>query len=180
MDNKRGQFYIVAAIIIVLIAVGFLAVSNYTTTEEDIRIYDLRDKLDIESAKVLDHGTYQELNDTELKQLLINFTRQYNDTEENLLFIFGDENNVTIIEYSELEPSNITFVEEGEEEETDITLEENGDGESRQGEFSSGTGIVRVIVTFGEEDYTFEIKEGENFYFIIQIEFKGGEYVVTS
>ena len=56
--NKRGQFYLVAAMVIIVLIVGFAAVQNYTKKSRTIKLIDLKEELGIESGKVLDFGTF--------------------------------------------------------------------------------------------------------------------------
>ena len=54
--NKSGQFYILATIVIISLIVGLLAITNYSQKKEDLRVYDLGNELESESAKILDYG----------------------------------------------------------------------------------------------------------------------------
>ena len=74
MKQKRGQFYLVAAIVIISLIVGFSVVSNYATNKEVVKLYDLKEELGIESANVLKYGTYQSV--TDLEALLIELGRE--------------------------------------------------------------------------------------------------------
>ena len=40
--------------------------------------------------------------------------------------------------------------------------------------------ITRVVVTVGGIDYAFNLKPGENFYFILVVNVKGEQYIVTN
>ncbi len=58
--KKRGQFYLVAALIIVGITAGLAAIHNSSkTSEEDVAVYDLSQEIDFESAQVIDNGIFQ-------------------------------------------------------------------------------------------------------------------------
>ena len=57
--NKRGQFYIVAAIIIVLTLSGILSITTYAIAKPSPKtIQDLSKDLKTESSKIVDHGIY--------------------------------------------------------------------------------------------------------------------------
>jgi len=60
MRQKRGQFYLIAALIIIAVIIGFAGISNYIQKKEVIKLYDLGEELGIESQNVLDFGTYNE------------------------------------------------------------------------------------------------------------------------
>lgn len=163
MINKRGQFYLLAAIIIVGVIIGFVAISNYAQRMAAIRMYDLKEELKIESANVLDFGTYSELNETEMEALIRDFIAQYATYEENLYFIFGDNHNITIIGYSEL-VAEVSIIEAGG---NPIPLVLDG-GEAIY-ETTNGK-IKQVIIEIEDIEYKFDLKPGENFYFIIYLE----------
>ena len=51
MRGKEGQFYLAAAIVIIVLIVSFAGITNYIKRSEPVRIYDLKDELGIESGK---------------------------------------------------------------------------------------------------------------------------------
>src|SRR3989344_4139149 len=57
VSDKNGQFYLLAAIVIIAIIIGFASVSNYIKNKSSVTVYNLRDELGIEGAQVLDFGT---------------------------------------------------------------------------------------------------------------------------
>ena len=172
MINKRGQFYLLAAIIIIGAIIGFVVISNYAERRAAIKIYDLKEELEIESANVLDYGTYSELNETQMEALIKDFIEKYATHEENLYFIFGDEQKINVIGYSEL-ATNISITEAGGSS-TYLIL----DGGEATHEVTNGK-IKEVIIEIEGEEYKFSLKHGENFYFIIYIEVGEETYVVT-
>ena len=173
MINKRGQFYLLAAVIIIGIVIGFVVIQNYAERKASIKVYDLGEELTIESANVLDYGTYSELNETQMETLIKNFIEQYKDYEENLYFIFGDEQKISIIGYSELE-ADISVTETGGGS-TSLILT---DGEATH---EATKGIIKnVIITIEGQEYKFDLKRGENFYFIIYLELGEETYVAAN
>jgi len=172
MKQKRGQFYLIAAIIIITMIAGLVVISNYSKKREAVKLYDLGQELGIESENVLDYGTYNELNESEMTALLQQFVEEYTSYAgegKSLYFIFGNSEKITIIAYQELAADVYVDVGEG-------PLALAIDGEPQ--EFSP-TGN-KVVITIGEHEYKFILKKGENFYFVISQEIQGEEYVVTS
>jgi len=154
--NKKGQFYLIAAIIIITIILGFVAISNYSKKKSAIKIYDLGEELGIESENVLDFGTYNEYNETEMETLLNDFIEIYATYIEEgieIYFIFGNFEKITVIGYQELEdvPFMDVYTDPGKE----------------------------VIVTINSVEYKFKLKPGENFYFIISQEIGEEEHIIT-
>jgi len=170
--EKRGQFYLIATIIITAIIIGFAAVVNYSEEKSSVKIYELGEELKIESEKILDYGIYNELDETGMDALLTNFIGNYSkySEEKDLYFIFGNRENITVIAYQESEDEIYVDVGTGNNK-LDIS---NGKGRD---EFSN---VNEAIITIRGIGYKFEIKNGENFYFVISQEIEGERYVVTN
>jgi len=167
--EKRGQFYLVSAIIVAAIVISVIVVSNYSKKQDYTDLNSLRDELKIESAKVLDYGINNQLSQAAMNQLLQDFTQKYIDTEsrdKNLYFVFGNQDNITLKGYQNtahtvsLDSANIA---------------------SSSGEF---LGIVNptgssTTLQIDENAYIFTLKNGENFFFVISREIGGEEHVIT-
>jgi len=134
-----------------------------------VRIYDLKEELQIESANVLDFGISKEFNEAQLYTLLNDFVQAYIDSEsgdKNLYFIFGNQGNITVKGYQE-SPQKVTL------DGSTITEE--------SGEFVGGLDplLNEINISIGNLGYKFKIESGENFYFVISQEIEGAKYVVT-
>ncbi|MBU4069760.1 MAG: hypothetical protein KJ646_02150 [Nanoarchaeota archaeon] len=174
--NAKGQFYLLAAVILVSMIVGFIAISNYSKQSSSIKLYDLGKELEIESVRVLDYGVYNTFDEVRMANLLQGFIELYSDyggEVEKIIFIFGNTNNITVMGYQDLQDETI-LVEIGE---ISASLVLN------QGQTSSETyelsGSSTVIIVVNGVEYKFELNPGENFYFIIAQEIEGEEYVVV-
>lgn len=167
MQNKRGQFYLIAAVIIIAMILGFVAISNQFKKKDFTKLYDVGEELRIEAAVVLDYGAY---NNKDMKEFLINFTKTYlNYTEvENLYFLFGDTSEVSVAAYRKLTP--ITILVNGQE--FNIPKEEY-----ISQSYSNPTNPV--VLTINEIEHEFELKQGENFYFIASYGSEEEDYVFT-
>jgi len=63
MENKRGQFYIVAAIIIALILTGMSTLTTYATLKSEPRtVKELSSDLKHEGARIVDYGIFSRKN----------------------------------------------------------------------------------------------------------------------
>lgn len=174
--STKGQFYLLAAVIIVSMIVGFIAISNYSKQSSSIKLYDLGKELEIESVRVLDYGIYNTFDEKQMANLLQGFIELYSDyggEVEKIIFIFGNTNNITVMGYQDLKDETI-LVEIGEISASLILT---------QGETASETyelsGSSTVIIVIEGVLYKFELNPGENFYFIIAQEIEGEEYVVV-
>ena len=174
--HKRGQFYLISAIIIIGLIIVFAGVSNYLEKEEQTKIYDLKRDLEIESENVLAYGTYYSFGEDQMLNLLQGFIEAYAEYGEvqKIIFIFGNREKITVLGYQQLE-NEIILIGNGEEGEIELELIAGADPSSAMYDNPGGV----VIVSVGGVDYSFELREGENFYFIIAQEIEGEQYVVT-
>ena len=173
--DKRGQFYLIAAIIIIAVVVAATALTNYIITKpKPVKFYDISKELNLESEHVVNYGIFNKQN---LNSLLGDFTNTYSSyigTETtNVYFIYGDKDGVEILSYTKGEqgsfsltlgtaPVIITIIG------TQITSSNLPVGEEGD-----------VYVGIGDYTYPFTLKEGENFFFIVEQESGGEKYVTT-
>ncbi|NCO11770.1 hypothetical protein CO038_04820 [Candidatus Pacearchaeota archaeon CG_4_9_14_0_2_um_filter_39_13] len=162
--NKRGQFFIIAAIIIVSAISGLTGIANYAEVSDDQRaFYDLSEEVGFESKKVLDWGVF---NEEDVGKLTESFLANYSDYigQEEVIFIFGDKDNVNF--------NALIYREEG------IGSVGLNTGNNRNIEINRKTGRTadvdlifgneeRVIVSINEISYDFGLREGQNFFFVI-------------
>jgi hypothetical protein len=174
MKNKRGQFYLVAAMIIIAIIVGFAAVTNYAGTKREVRIYDLSEELSIESEQVIDYGILS--SEENLPLLLENFTEiydAYTGEGKEIYFIFGNEEGLFGYTYSDLEVGSIDATIGSTSTRVPI-IQRNKE------EFEPLYDEGKVIVSVGNITHEFSLKQGQNFYYVISQEIEGEEYVVKN
>jgi len=170
-EMRKGQFYLVAAVIIMLIVFGIFSASSYLRKpKEQNVVYDLNKELGFESGKVVDFAIY---NKNETSPMVENWTRTYVDNMntkdvDNWVFVFGDENNITILVFNKGKSGVITIDAGGT---STITLP--GEEVDKTSVESHG-GIIEIKI--GEITYEFAIKKYQNFGMVIK---KGG-YVVTT
>ena len=143
--------YLIAAIVIVGLIIGFVTVFNFSKKEELTKAYELKEELRIESSKVLDY--IEASGDDKLE----NFTKifaEYAGSEFKIYYITGEAGSLEGYKYNE-----------GVEEPVDV------DETSELG---------KVIIVVNETDYKFDVEEGQNFYFVISQYNEGEQYVETN
>jgi hypothetical protein len=177
--KKTGQFYLLAAIVIIAVIIGFVGVTNYAKNKGDVRVYDLKDELNIENAYVMHYGTYNSYSDTEYNALLENFTKTYSDfsgDQKNLYFVFGNKDTIYFATYSEI-VSGVVSVNIGGTT-TDLNIHKK---EYNKTEVGTNKNVgENVIVKIENETYSFTLTSGQNFYFIISQTVSGEDYVTTN
>ena len=160
--SKKGQFFLVAAIIIVFVLFGMVAVTNkITTTKTEIALIDISDELKLESESTINFGIS---NKTDIDLLLENFIQNYSDylgKDNQLFFVYGTPEEASYIRYQIAETGTITLNIGGAE--TKITQER---GAINKQELVSSENKINVTVS--GITYNFDLKEGENFFFVIQ------------
>src|SRR3989344_7200716 len=100
MKNKRGQFYIIAAIIIVLVLAGIASVRTYTITKSRPEtITDMASTLNVEGSQVVDFGIYTGQEGDEMNELLEDFTTNFSNyfagktQQTDMVLVYGGEGN---------------------------------------------------------------------------------------
>jgi hypothetical protein len=170
--DKRGQFYLISAVVLAMLVVGIFTISNYSKKESDVELDIMKEEIQTESAYVMDYWLYKGLSDTALYSLLLDFTGSYIDyqrKDKDLYFVFGDQNNITVTGYQETEKQ--VSVSSGSS--AVIT------GES--GEFIGGIDPATDTLTLSIDDmpYEFELNSGKNFYFVLSQKVNKGEHIIT-
>lgn len=159
--DKRGQFYLIAAIVIAVALIGITSIFNYSSKSSSTNLDENKEELQIESSYVLDYTSYNSLSDGETNTLLEDFSEDYINTkggENNVYIIFGKKSSFELVARQTQEESvNIKT----SSEESDLNLNKNEIYKN------SYTTEDNVTLTLGEDPKSFEMSEGENFYFII-------------
>ncbi len=147
--NKRGQFYLVAGIIIITVIVSLIAMMNYVQKNPTIIVNDLKEELKIETQKVLDYDISNGQN--RIEQYGKDYSNHLGSGIE-LYFIKGVDPDINAYRYVN------GF-------ETPMDDPEIVDG--------------KIIFTLNETDYEFDLMPSENFYYLISQEIKGELFVAT-
>jgi len=176
--EKRGQFYLIAAIIIIIVIVSLSSVTNYIERrKEPAKFYDLSEELSEEGARVVDYGIYNEENITSLMSNFLDnyFVNYTTEKEEEVVFVYGNENNITVMTYTNISTGEIA-INYGT---TSMNIRGAGRYQANRTTFTPGHEENKITVTILENNYEFTLKEGENFFFIITRTSGEERYVIT-
>lgn len=166
--KKRGQFYLIAAIIIIAIILGFVAVQNFTKKKSTGIVHDLGQELGFEGGEVLEFGTFSNDDASQFVEDFVTEYSAYADEEgRDIYFVYGDETLITVATMEELVVGTISIDIGGE-----VTI-----GDDVYIEVSQPGGDI-VTVVLGSHEYEFDLKPGENFYFIISQDIEGETHIV--
>lgn len=166
--NSKSQFYIVAAIMIILILSAMTEVSTYIIVKYAPRtIDDISNDLGRESYNVVEYGIY---NEKDLNLLLDDFTGKYvgeyflkKTKDANIIFVYGNKKNLRAVQYTEGKQGEIRLGSVVSGSWVQLTpfakVKDLGNVE--------GKDFIEVEFTDLTKKYNFELKDNEMFYFVV-------------
>ena len=161
MRGKRGQFYLIAAIFIILIMFGTTSIATQALVKPEPRtIKDLGDELNRETYKIIEHGVVLE---KELTPLIESFSKEdmakyilKNSEDASIVFVYGKEDGYNTIA---VENKGIGAITIGGSKLTDEGLNFREGEPEKEGDF--------LKLKVNDILYKFKIKPNEMFYFLI-------------
>lgn len=151
--EKRGQFYLIASVVIVSLIIGVALISNSLKRGNSTNVVEaLAEELEIESEYVFD---YIIANDLDVEENILNFTDGfYNSSDEGyeLYVLFGKKIDLNCYKYSGVGRESFTYTQTDE----------------------------NATITLDEIDYVFDLREGQHFYYVITKEVGGERYVARN
>jgi asparagine N-glycosylation enzyme membrane subunit Stt3 len=178
--DKRGQFYIVAAMIIVIAVSSIASLTTYAAVKPEPRtLEDMNSELNEEGLRVVEYGIVNSVSN--LNSLLEEFTTNkyapyflQKTNNANIVFLYGNKNRqINAVQYKTKSTGQISA--------------NIGSGSSAWNEVNSFSEKVdisvtgnKVTVNMNSQDYEFQIKDNEVFYFLMIQEKEGEVYVETN
>ena len=168
--NKGGQFFLIAALVIVgVIATLITVYNNANSTEEENSVYDLSKEINYEGAQIIDSGTFQAKSQSEIESNIERLTDYYAQNVTpigSLLIIYGNSSDASYILYNRTDIGTINVMTgSGGTTTTIIQMQRETKGTLD----TSGSSNVGVILAPGITQ-TFQLKHGQNFFIILQKE----------
>jgi len=153
--DKRGQFYMIAAVILIGMMIGFIATTNYSRKTEATKVYDIKNELEIESSKELDRGALSgTYNFNEFTQ---NFSSHYGSGVD-IIYIVADVSSGSLgdIEvYRYIDDAKLNYTNHEE--------------------------ISTIVnVSWDDSNYYYQLREGKNFYFLVSQYIGGEKYIARN
>lgn len=167
--NKRGQVFLMTALIITGVMISLVRLSNQgTVRDKPEAFFDLADEIGFETKMVLDYGVINSVGDVgELaRELLSKYTE--NIGNEDVAFVYGNSQGVDAYYYDTAEVVAVSILT------NQFVPIKISNGKQIQVRRSSTDATIKI----NEIDYTFNLKQGQNFYFVL-IKEDGGEKFVT-
>jgi len=181
MKNKRGQFYIIAAIFILMILFGMTTITTYAITKPEPRtIDDLSNELNREGYHIVEYGLYHgkdltELTDKFAGEDIGNYLLE-TTKDASIVFLYGNREKLYSLTYIKENTGNIgvggtdwkpsgNFAKKREipvnPSDNEITLD------------------IQIDEEKGKRDYKylFDLRDNEMFYFVILKERDGEIFI---
>jgi len=194
--NKRAQFFLLAAVIISAVVISLGISSNRAGTNDGRdSFYDFTDEVNREVGSVIDYEIYTEVEgDLEAFVDLLADDIKDKDPDLNFVFIFGDDENMTVRNYGSddanvggevVEGSGAVITSEicsnpGQCQKIETTAEDSGKSKGeRRLDKEDLEGSVSIDVKINGKSVSFPISKHKQVIFIAQKEV-GDEIFVTA
>jgi len=180
--NKRGQFYLIAALVIILIISGLVYIYiKAETPVEDIVVYDLTEEIDFEANQLIANGMFEGKSKEEIKEKIEKLSQHYSDENPDVditfAYVYGNEESAYIIGDKE-------ELDEGIQKEQIIKpdkercLKEHGESRCIVSREAPQGADQTIEVYVGNERYPFKIKKGRHNFFMIVKREKGEQKTI--
>lgn len=150
LRGVKGQFYLIAAIILATIIVTLVSITNYSVKKDSSHVENIGKGLETEIEKVID---YDEING---QNKLDNFTAEYSSFAKDMEIFFIETDGSSTEAY--------TYIEE-------VQVDLSSDVNILSDE---------ITFVQDDIEYTFDLNKGKNFYFVITQDIGGEKYVYTN
>lgn len=158
--KRRGQFYLVAVIVLIAIFFAMVTLRNSLDMKKNSFVFDIEEEINIEKSKVLDFIVKNDFSDIDSDNYLINFSKTYSEKigeNKDSIFIVGRPDSVKILGYN----TNKTPIYYGTlSEEYEIKIVENF-------EYSLTPLENNVFIKIYDDVYNFTMYPGININYII-------------
>ena len=163
--EKRGQFYLMAAIIISFILFSLISISTYIIVNPKPQtIDDISSDLNRESYNLIEYGIYNKEN---LQELLTKFTSddvgeyylKKTGDNSNIIFVYGNREGISALQYNRKISGTISL---GSASWNNI----NSYAKIKKIAKNELVGKDTIDIEFLDNTYTFDISENEIFYFV--------------
>ena len=160
--ERRGQVFLIAAIIVVGALVSISSIFNAARARSsNEQFYDLSREIKFETKRVLDYGIYYRADtDTLVKQFLEEYASYI--AQQKVLFLVGNESGLFGLYFQNNALSGSVNIVTGQT--TVVPIQVVRQEEARVTP-NQQTGEVSVAIDGAE--YVFKLLSGENFFFVI-------------
>ena len=168
--NKRGQIFLVAAILIVSIVISLAtAVNTVKVSGNDEAFYDLAEEVGFETKKVLDYGVFNSNSQEDINSLMDSYLENYKDylAPEETLFIYGNAQILFAKYFDETEVGDVGIFTGTIPILATIQYTTGQQADVKEFDDDTNGETDRVTVEINGIIYEFNLREGQNFFFVI-------------
>ena len=171
--KKRGQFFLIAALIIALILASFIGLVNYAKSEKESSMGELQKDLENEITYTLDYGSSNNLSSEQFKTIFKNLSSIYinKSKDKTSIFLYGEAPGKIVANGKNSKDSEIKINIDGT-----WSVLKNGIGEFEEDYTLSQNKSYLMIAN---DLYEFDFNKGENFKYFISKD-KGKENFIIS
>ena len=192
--DKEGQFYLLAAIVIIVLLLSYVGVSNYINKKNATKVYDVKEELNIEGNNVLEFGILNSDTlslseagteiargeDAIIEHFMTLYETYLESVGENIdiYYILGNKDAIKAYKIGETSGGELILNFGGTRLTENIIKKSIEELKGERNYYTVSEG--KVTITIEGNNYDFDLKAGENFYFIISQTVGGEQYVDTN
>ncbi len=169
--NKRGQFYLIAVLVIIAVFIGLITIANYSKHDSTLDYEKLKEDIKLEKRNVLDYISVTQLSKSETNSTLVNFSNKFIEKigiDKNIVFILGNSTSIMLV------GNKIS--------ETSISYNVSGSVEpiSETGHFEKELSVTvnPIVIKIDDNEYPFELFDGQNIYYLIKYNYNKEVYII--
>lgn len=172
--KKRGQFYLVAILIIVSLVIGLVSIQNQSFFNKKSDVGKIGKEIMEEKTYLLSYISRNNLDVENSNLILENFSKEYSDflgNSKTSFFVWGN-----VIPSS---TNSFKYILKNKLEEDEYILEISGINQTinSQGIFSTNQELLSLYVSGSK--YDFILYEGQNIYYLIKYNYDEEVYIIN-
>lgn len=197
MVKRKAQFYIIGAVVIVVVLASLITIVNYIRTQpEPVKFYDLSNQLSYETSNIINYGIVN--NEEDINKTINNFIKndflpyvKQKDPDIELIYIYGNSSSLTLVNYGKeaIIAENKSIFGGGGNTNSTISIEIGGERAEKtivqaSKYFQPFTMLLKpsrtVTLLVNNKPYTFVLTGKEQFFAIMTAKKEGDVYVTQT
>lgn len=171
--QKRGQFFLIAAVIIVSAVISITSVMNSARVQpKPEEFYSISDEIKFETYRVMDYGVYYQRDGEGLARDFLEDYAPY-IAQDRAIFIVGNENGVRAFYFQSNALGGSINIVTGQSTVLPIRHPRNVDAVVTRNADNS------ISVILDGQEYSFRLNDGQNFFFVMAREEQDETFVRT-
>jgi len=180
LKNKRGQFFILSAVILSLILTSLTSIYNSSnTSEEPQSLYDLTENIKNEGFEVIDYGFY---NSKDMQSTLIGYADNISDyilntePDAEFFFVYGNTTAVILEDYTKDDVQSTISLQTGQSI-TFISVNAPNRVYRKTNRISITITDPNFNITIDNRPTQIHMNPGQNFIIVMKKTYKNNTYI---